>query len=249
MGADSRLSSMRVKRSRVPPLRHGEARFTASAGHGVPGDGLCYPGVRMGLVTPLADEARVVARAQKGERSAFEILYRVYAPVLFSHVLVPMLGDRDDAHDCLRDTFLAAHRALPEFVWREAGIFPWLRMLARNKARDHLRAAGRRQRLRGAYAHELEALGGQVETLQELDLQRTRLRAQIEGVLKTMTPRYATVLRLRLLEERSREECAAALEIKLGTLDVLFFRACRAFQKACKEHDDALRGDLRGMVP
>lgn len=203
----------------------------------------------MGLVTPLTNEARVVARAQKGERAAFEILYRAYAPVLFSHVLVPMLGDRDDAHDCLRETFLAAHRALPEFVWREAGIFPWLRMLARNKARDHVRAAGRRQRLRGAYAHELEALGGRAETIQDLDLQRTRLRAQIEKILETMTPRYAMVVRLRLLEERSREECAATLEIKLGTLDVLFFRACRAFKKACEELDDALRGDLRDLVP
>jgi RNA polymerase sigma-70 factor (ECF subfamily) len=43
------------------------------------------------------------------------------------------------------------------------------------------------------------------------------------------------VLRLRLLEDRSREECAAALEVKVGTLDVLLFRACKSFRAACEK--------------
>jgi len=203
----------------------------------------------MGASSPSPDEARLVARAKAGDRAAFATLYRTYAPLLFAHVLVPILGDRDDAHDCLRETFLAAHRALPEYTWRDGGIFPWLRTLAKNKARDHLRAAGRRARLRGAFAVELEALGGKADSVAELELQRARLREQIEQILATLHPRYATVLRLRLLEERSREECAAALEIKVGTLDVVLFRACQAFRKACEAADRTLQADLRSVVP
>ena len=66
----------------------------------------------MGRPAPLPNEREVVARAQKGDKRAFEQLYRNYAPVLFSYVLVPMLGDRDDAQDCVRETFISANQAL-----------------------------------------------------------------------------------------------------------------------------------------
>jgi len=203
----------------------------------------------MDRAPPLSDEAEVVARAQAGQVSAFATLYRTYAPPLFAHVLVPMLGDQDDAHDCLRETFIAAHRALPHYEWRDVGIYPWLKVLAKNKAKDMLRAAGRRQRLRGAFAEELQALGGSADTVAELDVARRRLRAAIDEVLEDLNPRYATVLRLRLLEERSREECAATLEVTLGTLDVLLFRACRAFRTACEREGGSLKADLHAMVP
>ncbi len=190
----------------------------------------------------MPDEWAVVERARRGDKRAFEQIYRAYAPVLYGYVLVPMLGDRDDAHDCLRETFLAAHRALPDYTWREPGIYGWLKVLAKNKARDLLRASGRRQRLRGAFAEHVEALCGDVEHAGEEEIQREQLRARIEAVLDTINPRYATVLRLRLLEDRSREECAERLEVKIGTLDVLLFRACRAFRQACEKQGVHLRG-------
>lgn len=184
----------------------------------------------------LAEEAKVVARAQKGDRRAFEAIYRAYASTIYGYVLVPMLGDKDDAHDCLRETFLSAHKALPNYTYKESGIYGWLKVLAKNKARDLLRASGRRQRLRGAFSEHVEVLGGPAATSAgEEEVLRGQLRAQIEVVLERMNPRYATVLRMRLLEERSREECAGILEVKIGTLDVLLFRACKAFRQACEK--------------
>ena len=184
----------------------------------------------------MPDERRVVEQAAAGDRRAFEQIYRAYASTLFSYVLVPMLGDRDDAHDCLRETFVAAHRHLPTFTWQDSGIYPWLKTLAKNKARDLLRASGRRQRLRGAFEEHLGTAGSpEPKNPAEEELQRGALRSRIETVLDELNPRYAQVLRLRLLEDRSREECAAALEVKVGTLDVLLFRACKSFRAACEK--------------
>jgi RNA polymerase sigma-70 factor (ECF subfamily) len=193
---------------------------------------------------PLPDERALVERAAKGDRRAFETLYRHYARTLFGYVLVPMLGDRDDAEDCLRETFLAAYGALPSYQWKEPSIYPWLKVLAKNKARDLLRASGRRQRLRGAFAEHVDAIVGDAESPNDEEIQREHLRARIEEVLATMNPRYASVLRLRLLDGRTREDCAAAMDVKIGTLDVLLFRACRAFRQACDKHGIALRGEL-----
>jgi RNA polymerase sigma-70 factor (ECF subfamily) len=197
----------------------------------------------VGRPDPLPDERDVVERARRGDKRAFEQLYRAYARTLYGYVLVPMLGDRDDAQDCLREAFLAAHKALPEYEWREGGIYPWLKILAKNKARDLLRASGRRQRLRGAFQEHLEsAAGSDPASPAEEELHRQAVRARIETVLEQMNPRYARVLRLRLLEDRGREECAELLEVKVGTLDVLLFRACRAFRAACEKEGIALGG-------
>jgi RNA polymerase sigma factor (sigma-70 family) len=190
---------------------------------------------------PLPDEEAIVRAARGGDRRAFSRIYRAYAPTLFSYVLVPMLGDRDDAQDCLRETFLAANRALPDYVWKQSGLYGWLKVLAKNKARDLLRASGRRQRLRGSFAEHVEALGSSsAGSPGEEELAREQLRARIEGVLETINPRYARVLRLRLLEDRDRDECAKIMDVKVGTLDVLLFRACRAFRQACEKHDIGL---------
>lgn len=184
----------------------------------------------------MPDERAVVQRAAAGDRRAFEQVYRAYAPTIYSYVLVPMLGDRDDAHDCLRETFLSAYRHLATFTWQEGGLYPWLKTLAKNKARDLLRASGRRQRLRGAFEEHLGTAGSpEPRNPAEEELQRTALRTRIEAVLDELNPRYAQVLRMRLLEDRSREECASVLEVKVGTLDVLLFRACKSFRAACEK--------------
>jgi RNA polymerase sigma-70 factor (ECF subfamily) len=200
----------------------------------------------VGRPDPLPDERAIVERAAKGDKRAFEQLYRAYARTIYGYVLVPMLGDRDDAEDCLREAFMAAHRALPNYEYREAGIYPWLKTLAKNKARDLLRASGRRQRLRGAFSEHVDSLGGGKEPQNpaEEELHRQGLRTQIDEVLDTMNPRYARVLRLRLLEDRSREECAELLEVKIGTLDVLLYRACKAFRAACHKQGVALGGAI-----
>lgn len=190
----------------------------------------------VGRPQPLPDERAIVERAMKGDKRAFEQLYRHYAPVLFSYVLIPMLGNKDDAHDCVRETFISANRALPRYEWRGTSIYPWLKTLAKNKARDLLRASGRRQRLRGAFSHHLGVFGDrQPATPIEERVAQQGLRKRIDAVLDTLNPRYARVLRLRLLEDRSREDCAELLEVKIGTLDVLLFRAVRAFRKACEK--------------
>lgn len=193
----------------------------------------------------LPDEQRVVARAQKGDRRAFSQIYRAYARPLYGYVLIPMLGDADDAEDCLRETFLAANRALPNYEWKAPGIYSWLKVLAKNKARDLLRASGRRQRLRGAFAEHVDAFGGgKAESPGEEEVQREQLRKQIESVLDTLNPRYAKVLRLRLLEDRDRDDCAKIMDVKVGTLDVLLYRACRSFKQACEKQGVPLRGEI-----
>ena len=52
----------------------------------------------------------------------------------------------------------------------------------------------------------------------------------IEESLRKINARYALALRLRLLEDRDREDCAEQLGVSVGNFDVIFHRACKAFR-------------------
>ena len=56
-------------------------------------------------------------------------------------------------------------------------------------------------------------------------------KKEVEQSLSKLNERYARALRLRLIEDRSREECAQILEISVSTFDVLLHRAAKAFRK------------------
>ena len=140
----------------------------------------------VGRREPMPEEQAIVARAATGDRRAFEQIYRAYAPTLFSYVLVPMLGDRDDAHDCLRETFLAAYRHLATFTWHEGGLYPWLKTLAKNKARDLLRASGRRQRPVPRIFPPIDAAHGQPS---ELSLCSRMRRCERSSAANLASPR------------------------------------------------------------
>jgi RNA polymerase sigma-70 factor (ECF subfamily) len=81
-------------------------------------------------------EARLVAAARDGDRTAFGRLYDRYAPMV--HGLLLARVPRADVDDLVQDAFLQAMRRLGSL--RNAEAFgPWLAAIARNRARDHWR--------------------------------------------------------------------------------------------------------------
>jgi RNA polymerase sigma-70 factor, ECF subfamily len=91
-----------------------------------------------------AGEERLIARAAAGDDDAFADLVASYEPGLLRY-LAQTLGDIEPARDIAQETFLAAHRALPQ--WKAPSgatpgrlLAPWLYRIATNKAISSLRA-------------------------------------------------------------------------------------------------------------
>ena len=188
----------------------------------------------------LAAEREQVARAQAGDRGAMGELLRRYGPNLYSHVLLPRLGSEAAAQDALGEVYAKVVERLDKFTWQGVGIYPWLRTVAMRVALDQLRAR-KRTVLWEADAIEREVDKDSTATPvdQQLSDRRDReaARARVEAALGRMHPRYARALRLRVLEERPREEVAATLEVTPATFDVLLHRAVAALRKALTEED------------
>lgn len=183
-------------------------------------------------------ERRCLRKAKRGDTRAFAQLYQAFAPRLFSRVLLPLLGERAAAEDALADTFKTALEKIGSFEQQGVSVFHWLARIGKNKALDMHRARERTGRALCNFAGMLAPLlddsplpGNGLQAEEE----SRRLRAAVARVLLKLNPRYQKVIELRFLQDRSRQECARMLDLKLGTLDVLVLRALRAFKKEWEE--------------
>ena len=186
----------------------------------------------------LAWERERLAAFARGDAAAFAELYRAYAGLVYARVLLPLLRQPAAAEDALADAFERAHDTLRQVRIDDRSIFFWLARIARNRALD----MQRRSNVERLAAAKLEA-GFMALSLAQPDAESALSASdeelgnasRIKHVLTRLHPRYGEALRLRILEERSREHCAAALGVTVPTFDVVLLRALRAFRKCWQE--------------
>ncbi len=182
-------------------------------------------------LVPLEEERAVIERLQAGDREAFSTLYGWYGDLIWRQAILPRLPIRELAEDCLRDTFRTALEKIGSFKPQNRSIFFWLRRIAVNKAIDVHRRHKRDQDLADAVESEpAETLHSRPDRPDRgLEVEDTKRLVGLS--LDKMNPRYAQALKLRLIEDRSRQECADILGVKVGNFDVILHRAMKAFRK------------------
>lgn len=183
-----------------------------------------------GLVAVEKEQA-VIRRLQRGDRAAIGELYGWYGDRLFRQAILPRLPIRELAEDVLRDTFRLAIERIEQFQLVDRSIYYWLRRIAINRAIDVHRAHSRQQRLEDAAAAEPSFSAGSHVPSPDRGQALAETRELIEESLAMLNPRYAQALRLRLLEDRDREECAEIMGVTTGNFDVILHRAIKAFRE------------------
>jgi RNA polymerase sigma-70 factor (ECF subfamily) len=182
----------------------------------------------------LERERRLVERGHAGDRAAIGELLAAHGPALYRSVLLPRLGSEAAARDALSEVYARVVERFDRFTWQNVGFWPWLRTVALRVALDQLRA---RKRLvlwaAEDVAREVDAAQTATPVDQKLSEHRDRqaARAKVEEALARIHPRYARAIRLRVLEERPRDEVARELEVTPATFDVVLHRAMQALRK------------------
>jgi RNA polymerase sigma-70 factor (ECF subfamily) len=192
----------------------------------------------------LERERQLVARAQSGDRAAMGELFRRFGPGVYRSVLLPRLGSEAAAKDALSETYAKIVERIDRFTWQNVGFYPWLRTVALRVALDHLRARKRVVLWEAAdIQREVDAASTATPLDQQLSEHRDReaARRKVEEALSCINARYARAIRLRVLEERPREEVAKTMEVTPATFDVLLHRALAAMRKALEAGAGAMR--------
>ena len=160
-----------------------------------------------------AEERATVAAAARGDRRAFENLYRRHSPRIHG-LCLRLTGHRETAEDCVQEAFVSAWRALPGFETRST-FSTWLHRIAVNTVLARRR--GLAARLEQTVDGDLDDLDSRsADTLPALD---------VEAAISALPDGARHVLVLVGLYGFSHEECAEALGIALGTSKAQLHRA------------------------
>jgi RNA polymerase sigma factor (sigma-70 family) len=180
----------------------------------------------------------LVVRAQAGDRQALGELLQKHGQGLYRSVLLPRLGSESAAKEALAETYAKVVANIAKFTWQNVGFYPWLRTVALRVALDQLRA---RKRVVLFEEEDLVREVDEAQTVTPVDQQvsdardRDAARRKVEDALAQINPRYAKAIRLRVLEERPREEVAQEMGVTPATFDVLLHRAIAALRKSLGE--------------
>ena len=87
-------------------------------------------------------DRQLVARAQRGDKRAFELLVEKYQRKL-GRLLSRFIRDPAEVEDVTQEAFIKAYRALPAFRG-DSAFYTWLYRIGINTAKNYLMAMGRR---------------------------------------------------------------------------------------------------------
>ena len=165
------------------------------------------------MTNPQDDDWHLLARARKDTQALAELFYR-HRDTVFRFAMA-RCGDEDLANDITQELFLrlASYRRP---VFRRARFSTWLYRVTANIATDAWRRSAPRDL--EPYEEPVTASGHEA-------------RADLERVLATMADlpeRQRDVFHLRVLEQWSVEETAAALGISPGSVKTHLHRALGA---------------------
>ena len=158
-------------------------------------------------------EAALVSRAQRGDRGAFEQIYRRHHGPVARMVAFSLGGGAEDA---VAETFVRAWQSLPRYRDRGLPFAAWLYAIARHVVADEL---ARRRRVEPTDEVPVEAAQDRPDD--RLDL----LRA-----LDRLPKEQRQVIELKYLMGLRNPEVARALGRTTGAVNALQWRALRALR-------------------
>lgn len=165
-----------------------------------------------------------------GDERAWQEWYHESFQGLYAYVAWRCAGLRDLTDEVVQDTWLVAVRRIRRFD-PEAGSFKaWLRGIAANVLRNHLR------RRRRAANHTLPLSGPYPAPDSAAQAIAERERAErIARALAGLPERYETVLRAKYLDQQTVAQIAAAQGETPKTIESLLTRARQAFREVYQQ--------------
>lgn len=176
-------------------------------------------------------DRQLVARAQRGDKRAFELLVEKYQRKL-ARLLSRFIRDPAEVEDVTQEAFIKAYRALPAFRG-DSAFYTWLYRIGINTAKNYLMAMGRR----APTSTEVEADDAEGfeegEQLRDINtpesvLLSNEIAATVNATIEQLPEELRTAIQLREIEGMSYEDIAHVMQCPIGTVRSRIFRAREA---------------------
>jgi RNA polymerase sigma-70 factor (ECF subfamily) len=176
-------------------------------------------------------DRQLVARAQRGDKQAFELLVEKYQRKL-ARLLSRFIRDPAEVEDVTQEAFIKAYRALPAFRG-DSAFYTWLYRIGINTAKNYLMAMGRRAPTSTEVEAE-EAEGFEEgEQLRDINTPESLLLSNeiartVNATIEQLPEELRTAIQMREIEGMSYEDIAKAMDCPIGTVRSRIFRAREA---------------------
>jgi len=180
----------------------------------------------------------LVARAQKGDRRAFDLLVLKYQHRV-QRLIARYVRDPEQVFDLAQETFIKAYRALGRFRG-DSAFYTWIYRIAVNTAKNQLASDAR-----GGYTVSLNSGGSDESDEPMIEPEALRdtgspdalaatdeLKAAIDRAIADLPEDLRTALTLREMEGLSYDEIAAVMDCPIGTVRSRIFRAREAIEQS-----------------
>ena len=180
-------------------------------------------------------DVELVARAQRGDQRAFEMLVIKYQRRI-ERLIARMVRDVDLVQDIAQETFIRAYRALPQFRG-DAAFYTWLYRIAVNTAKKALVGLKRdplvyESGLSGSNDDDDETSRVEREltdgSTPESLLASKEIAQTVNAAIDALSPDLRQAITLREIEGLSYEEIADMMNCPIGTVRSRIFRAREA---------------------
>ena len=165
----------------------------------------------------------IIRRAQAGDTSAFEVIYRENSPRVFALCLRLSGGTREEASELMQTVFISAWRGLSSFRG-DSALSSWLHRLTVNAMLESARAEKRRT-ARVLSMEDPESIGA--EGIRETP----DLQVDLERAIAALPEGARMAFVLHEIEGFQHEEIAEQLGVTAGTIKAQLHRARKLLMK------------------
>jgi RNA polymerase sigma-70 factor (ECF subfamily) len=176
-------------------------------------------------------DSQLVARAQQGDKQAFNLLVEKYQRKL-TRLLSRFIRDQAEVEDVTQEAFIKAYRALPAFRG-DSAFYTWLYRIGINTAKNYLMAMGRRAPTSTEVEAEDAEGFAEGEQLRDINtpesvLLSNEIAETVNSTIERLPEELRRAIQMRELEGMSYEDIAQAMDCPIGTVRSRIFRAREA---------------------
>lgn len=181
-------------------------------------------------------DKQLVARVQKGDKRAFDLLVIKYQHKVAA-IVSRYIYDREEVKDIVQEAFIKAYRAIGSFRG-DSQFYTWLYRIAVNTAKNFLVSRSRRPPASDVEVADAEYFSGadklrDVASPENLAF-RDELQEVVDNAIQALPEDLRTAVTLRELDGLSYEDIASVMDCPVGTVRSRIFRAREAIDKQVK---------------
>ncbi len=196
------------------------------------------------------DDSILIKAFLRGDKTAFEVLYRKYNEQV-ARLVLSIVKREALVPDIVQEVFLLIYRHLPKFQFK-AAFKTWIYRITVNEAMRQLTKSKRWQPMPDGDPDAVNALStlvvyenGVTPERELIDGQQKELVREALGSLK---PNHQVILTLYYLEDLSVQEIAEVLDIPDGSVKSRLYYARESMRKVLEPVVSSASGGKRGVL-